>query len=235
MQDVANPHSPEELAQLSTFIHNLAGWIFLVLAGLLIAEAIRGVPRSRWRLAWPGIGMVIGFGLTIWVFFHQWLYHQVSPFADPAQNQHQVIGLFTGVGAGLEFVRRLRNAERKLWRSAWPLAIVGVGAAFLIHEQGTVDALIVHWALAATFIVSGLGLLSVVLSGDESSSLRLFSILVLSTAALQLVFFAEKPGAHGSHPPAASTSDDRSSPTHPDGQDAPSAAPSSRPGEHSGH
>lgn len=204
-----NPHTPTEMAELSTLVHNVAGWLFLLLALAYLVETVRGVPAGRTRYVWPGIGAVIGFGLTVFVFLHQTLYHAVSPFADPAQLQHQIIGLFTGAGAAMEVIARRKKSAGKLWRSGWPLGLVGVGIAFLIHEQGTAEALLVHWALAATLILAGLGLFAVVLAGEQNRALVLFSTFLLIGAALQLVVFEEKPGAHGAHgaaesaPPAA--------------------------------
>jgi hypothetical protein len=194
-----NPHTPTELAELSTLVHNIAGWLFLLLALAYLVETVRGVPNGRARYVWPGIGAVIGFGLTAFVFVHQTTYHAVSPFADPLQLQHQVIGLLAGSGALMEVIARRTKSDGKVWRSGWPLSLVGVGVAFLVHEQGTAEALLVHWALAATLILAGLGLFAVVLAGEQNRSLVLFSTFLLIGAALQLVVFEEKPGAHGAH------------------------------------
>ena len=199
MPEMANPHTPRELAELSTLVHNIAGWMFAALSIVLLIELLRGTPRRRARYAWPAIGVTIGFGLTVFVFFHQWLYHRISPFAVAQQVQHQLIGLAVGAGALAELLRRRTMAESRLWRSAFPLSVVLVGVIFLAHEQGTVEALLVHWALAGTLIVAGLGLLAPELARDPAASLRVFAVLVLLGAAVQLVLYREAPGAHGAH------------------------------------
>ena len=203
--EMANPHTPEELAALSTLVHNIAGWMFAVLAIVLLIELLRRTPRGRGRYLWPAIGMTIGFGLTAFVFFHQWLYHRISPFAVPVQVQHQLIGLAVGLGGLAELLRRRRNSESRLWRAAFPLAVVAVGIIFLAHEQGTFDALIVHWALAGTLIIAGLALMAPELAKEPALSMRVFAVLILLGGAAQLILFREEPGAHGSHgaaPPA---------------------------------
>jgi hypothetical protein len=205
MTEMAHPHSPEELAELSTLIHNFAGWLFAVLAIVMLIEMLRGVPRGRARYVWPGIGAFIGVGLATYVFLHMSLYHRVSPFAVAAQVQHQLIGLAVGAGSVAELLRRWRRSEHRAWRSAFPLAVVAVGVIFLAHEQGTFDALIVHWALAGTLILAGLALLAPELAGDAAASLRAFAVLVLLGGAAQLVFFEEAPGAHGDHAGGATT------------------------------
>ena len=199
MPEMANPHTPEELAWLSTLVHNLAGWLLILLSAAMLVETMRGVPKGRLRYAWPGLGMVIGLGLTVYVFLHMRLHHEVSPFAVPAQVQHQLIGLCLGLGATAEFLRRRWRSEHRLWKAAWPLGIIGVGVAFLVHEQGTFRALAVHWALAGTLLLGGLALLAVVLSGEEAKTMRILAVLVLAGAAAQLVMFREEPGAHGGH------------------------------------
>jgi hypothetical protein len=204
METMANPHTPEELAALSTFVHNLAGWFVLALAAGMLVEAVRGAAAGRWRYAWPAVGSVVGFGLTAFIFLHQALYHRISPLADPVQNQHQLIGLLFGLGAAVELWRRRRGEEGRLLASAWPLALVGVGVVFLVHEQGTLEALLVHWALAGTLVVAGLALLAAALSGEAARALRIFAVLLLAAAAVQLVVFREHPGAHGEHGAAIS-------------------------------
>ncbi len=205
MPEMANPHTAEELAQLSTLIHNLAGWLFGALAIVMLIETLRGVPRTRMRYLWPALGAVIGWGLTIYVFLHMTLTHRVSPFAVPAQVQHQLIGLAVGLGALAELLRRRRLSENRAWRGAFPLTTIVVGVIFLAHEQGTTDALLVHWALAGTLILAGMALLAPILAGEEAKSLRIFAALVLLGAAAQLILFKEEPGAHGGHaaPPAS--------------------------------
>jgi hypothetical protein len=189
-------HSAEDLARLSTLVHNLLGIVLLALAAVLVAELLRGVPEGRARFAWPAIGAVLGFGLATWVFFHQIFSHGLGPFDDPAQNQHQAIGLLAGLGSAGEIARRAGGPDAL--KVGFPLGLVGVGVAFVAHEQHALEALIVHWALAATLITSGLATLSAVISGEEARAMRLFGAFALIAAAAQLVVYEEEPGAHGS-------------------------------------
>lgn len=193
---MANPHSPEELAALSTLIHNLLGWLLLALAVVVGLEQRRGVPTGRSRFVWPALGMLIGFGLTIYVVAHQVFTHQLSPFADPIQLQHELIGLVAGLGATLELVRRTGRLRALLWEAAWPISLVGIGVIFLAHEQGTTQALLVHWFLAASLIFAGLAPLATVLAGEPTRALRLLGALLLACASLQLIVYREHPGAH---------------------------------------
>ena len=204
METMANPHTAEELAQLSTLVHKIAGVLLLVIAGGIIVETMRGMATGRWRYAWPALGVFVGLGLTAWVVLHMIFTHRVSPFAVPAQVQHQVIGLFAGVGSLVELVRRKKGRDGRAWRAAFPIGLIGVGVAFVVHEQGTTEALLVHWALAGTVIFAGMALLAAALSGEAAKAVTLLGALLLAGAAAQLVAYRESPGAHGEHgaPPA---------------------------------
>lgn len=191
-----NPHSPAELAEISTLIHNVAGWLFAVLAAALLAENLRGVPAGRWRFAWPALGMLIGFGLTAYIFAHMRGTHGVSPFADPQQVQHQLIGLAIGTGAALETLRRANVLRGPAFEAAWPVALIAVGVVFVAHEQARFDALLVHWVLAATVVLSGLAQCAAVLSGEPARAMRLLAALLLAAGAAQLIAYREAPGAH---------------------------------------
>jgi hypothetical protein len=209
---LANPHSAAELAGLSTLVHNLAGGLIAAVTIAMLVETLRG-ESPRWtRFIWPGIGLLVGLGLFVFVLLHQTLTHEIGPFEDPMQAQHAVIGLLIGIGALTEFWRRRRSdgPPSGLLATGWPLALVGVGIAFLVHEQGTAEALLVHWALAGTVILAGLALLSATLLPESGRALRLFGVLVLMGGAAQLLFYREAPGAHGEHggdaaAPAATT------------------------------
>lgn len=197
-----NAHSPEELAALSTLVHNVIGWVFLALAVGFLVEVVRGTSSGRARFAWPGLGAFIGIGLAVFVFFHQTQFHDVGPFDDPVQNQHQAIGWLAGIGSVIELLRRAGKVSGRWAASAWPMALVGIGVAFLVHEQGTTEALLVHWALAGTLIFAGLTQLAPVLVLEESRALRALGGLLLVGAAAQLIVYAESPGAHGGHGPS---------------------------------
>lgn len=184
---MANAHTPDDLAAYSTLVHNLAGWLVLVMAAAMLAEALSHLGSGRWRYLWPGLGAFVGLGIWAYVFFHLWLYHRVSPFADPNQVQHQLLGLTLGVGACLELVRRRLKVAARAWQGAWPVPVVAVGVQF------------VHWALASTLVLAGFALLAAVLMPDGSAPLRVFAILVLSAAAAQLIAFREQPASHGDH------------------------------------
>jgi len=193
---MANPHSPEELAALSTLIHNLLGWLLLALAVVAGLEQRRGIPTGKSRFIWPGLGALIGFGLTIYVTAHQVFTHRISPFADPVQLQHELIGLVAGAGATLELLRRRGWLSSPLWEAAWPLSLLGIGVIFVAHEQGTTQALLVHWFLAASLILAGLSPLATVLAGEPARAMRLLGVLLLACASVQLISYREQPGAH---------------------------------------
>jgi hypothetical protein len=198
METIAHPHTAEELAELSTFIHNLAGWLLFALGAAMLVEAIRGPARGRWRHAWPVLGAVIGFGLLAYIVQHMALHHRVSPLSDPMQLQHQLIGLLVGAGATVEILGR-RGTIGTWSQAVWPASLVAVGVVFLLHEQATEMALLVHWALAAAIVLGGLALLAVALSREEARSLRVFGVLLLLAASVQLIVFQEEPGSHGHH------------------------------------
>lgn len=195
------PHSPEELARLSTLVHNVLGWLLVILSVVLVVEIRRGVPQGGARFVWPALGATIGFGLAIWVFFHQIVSHGLGPYDDPLQNQHQAIGWLAGIGSALELARRVGASERLAF--GFPLAIVGVGVAFLVHEQHDLKALVVHWALAGTLVASGCAWTAALLSGEDSRAMRLFAAFLLLASAGQLAAYREAPGAHGPAPSAA--------------------------------
>lgn len=196
---MANPHSPDELAAISTFIHNLIGWVLLLLALANVVEQRRGLSAGRSRFVWPVLGTIIGFGLLGYIVLHQVLTHRISPFADPVQLQHELIGLVAGIGATVEVLRRSGRMRGAIWEAGWPLALVAIGVIFVAHEQGSVEGLVLHWFLAGALILSGLAQIAAVLSGEPTRAMRLFGVLLLLCAALQLVAYKEKPGAHN-HP-----------------------------------
>lgn len=193
-------HSAAELAFLSSLVHNVMGWLVLALALMQLREALAALAERPARLPWPGAGALIGVGLAIWVFFHQILTHGVGPFDDPVQNQHQAIGWIVGLGATVELLRRKGWFRGWIASSAWGASLVLVGVMFLIHEQHAVEALLVHWALAATLILAGLCEIASALTGGSTREIRVLGILILGGAAVQLVVYEEDPGAHGELP-----------------------------------
>ncbi len=192
-------HSAAELARLSSLVHNIVGWLLLALAVVQLRETLTTLAERPVRLIWPGLGAFIGVGLALWVFFHQILTHGVGPFDDPVQNQHQAIGWLVGLGAGVELLRRKGRLRGWLASAAWGSGLVGVGVLFLVHEQHEVEALLVHWALAATLILAGLCDLSVALTGGSTRAIRVLGILILGAASVQLIVYEERTGAHGDH------------------------------------
>ena len=192
-------HSAAELARLSSLVHNIIGWLLLALAAMQLREALTALAERPARIPWPAVGALIGVGLAVWVFFHQIFTHGVGPFDDPVQNQHQAIGWVIGLGALGELLRRKGWLRGWLASGAWGTALVLVGVLFLVHEQHAIEALLVHWALAATLILSGLCEISVGLTGGSTRALRVLGVLILGAAAAQLVVYEEEPGAHGDH------------------------------------
>lgn len=190
-------HSPEELARLSTLAHNLFGGLTFVLALRLAWEALRGVPTGWTRLLAPGLGTLLGYGLTVWVFFHQIVSHHLPPFADPRQNEHQLIGLFAGTGAIVQLLGRLGRLGA--WAEAgFPVGLIATAGAFAAHEQGTVEILVVHGFLAESLLLSGIAGLCALSAGD-ARPWRLAAALLLLSSAVQLLSYEEAPGAHGGH------------------------------------
>ncbi|MFZ5477850.1 MAG: hypothetical protein ACOZNI_13835, partial [Myxococcota bacterium] len=155
---IANPHTAEELAAVSTLVHNIVGVGLLGLSAAQVVEVARGA-AGRARYVWPALGAVTGLGLAAFVFLHQVFTHGVPPFADPVQNQHQLIGLFAGGGGALELARRAGRVG-PMAAAAWPMALVAIAAVFFGHEQGTTAALVDHLALAGTLVVAGLAALA---------------------------------------------------------------------------
>jgi hypothetical protein len=135
----------------------------------------------------------------IYIFTHQVWTHRLPPFADPLQNQHQLIGLIVGLGATIELTRRWLQAGSEGWKLAWPLTVIVVGIAFLVHEQGTVEALVTHWALAGSLVLSGLTELAALVGREQGTALFLLATFIFAGAAFQLIFYRERPGAHGAH------------------------------------
>ena len=188
-------HSPQDFAAFSTLVHNLAGWLLLVVAGAMLAEALGRPPQRLWRYLWPSVAAFIGFGLFGYLFFHLWLYHRISPLSDPVLLWYQALGLVPGLGAGIELLGRRRGSIGVLWKAAWPLSLLALGCLFLVDdEQGSPAARLRHGILAATLVLVGLALLLGVRHAETSRRFRLLGILLLVTAAVQLVVFRDAPG-----------------------------------------
>lgn len=190
-------HSSTELARLSSLVHNVLGWLLLALALLQLREALTPLGGRLARLLWPGAGALIGFGLAVWVFSHQILTHGVGPFDDPLQNQHQAIGGIVAFGATGEMLRREDRIGGWFAPIVWGTSLVLVGVVFLLHEQHAIEALLIHWALAATLILAGLCDVAAALTGGTTRAIRVLGILILGGAAVQLVVYQERPDAHG--------------------------------------
>lgn len=199
---MTDPPSPEELARLSTIVHNLMGWAYLPLNLVLLMESLRGVSPSWRRYLWPALSAVFGVGLAIWIFYYQ-VSHHVPPFSDPLQNQHQAIGWVVAIGALVELVRRSGRLTPTIaaWAEAvWPASLVGVGVIFLAHEQRSLGTLLAHLALAGTLVLAGFAYLAPVLAREGGRVARVFGTLLLFAAAVQLVVYEEEVGAHGAPP-----------------------------------
>lgn len=192
---MTSSHSPEELARLSTFVHNLLGWAYLPLNLALLVENLRGVSPGWRRYLWPGLSALFGVGLAVWIIFFQIYDHHVPPFSDPVQNQHQALGWVAGLGALVEMVRR---SGRLRWAEAvWPISLVGIGLIFLVHEQHTLSAQLAHRAIAGTLALAGFAYLAPALAREEGRIMRVLGTLLLFAAAVQLIVYVEDPSAHG--------------------------------------
>lgn len=196
MNPIANPHSPVELANLSMLVHYVMGWLLLFISLIQLFEAVWGFRTQGRRYLWPVLGILTGFGFMLYIFLHMLFYHQTSPFILAVQNQHQLIGVLVGTGATIELLSRIDKLKGKLPLLAWPIAVIGVAIILLMHPQSSLELLIIHVALSASLILSGLSQIAFTLSKEEGQSMRILGILLLAAAAIQLVLYQEKPSAH---------------------------------------
>ncbi|HEX6041623.1 hypothetical protein [Longimicrobium sp.] len=205
-------HTAEEMRAISDLVHQVEGLIVGVTALLVLGEAGR---RIRNRLLWPGAVCLAGLFLLAALLapHHGWEHARaqwVFVFGDAQQRQHLAIAALVTLGGVAEILHRSGGLPGKRWAFVWPLAVAGVGAAFLLHTQhGTGEAVaravLVHRLLAAAFIATALLRAAEVLKGPRAGFLRYAWGVTLLVAAGILFAYREPPGAYAGHEPAAAS------------------------------
>jgi hypothetical protein len=125
----------------SEFNHRFVG-LFVLLFGLAeLGHALRYRLLVWPRLVLPGALGVIGTYLLIWSDHEAWpigslTFVQTFSGQDPEILQHKLYGVFSGIAAVSETLRRISWARHPVW--AIPLLVLGLGGALLLffHSHG---------------------------------------------------------------------------------------------------
>ena len=205
-----NPlHTAEEMRQISNLAHVAEGAVLGTAALIALVQTRRPATEDGWRFAWPVLVVAAGaFLLGYLVVPHhgldlartQWRF----VFGDPQQRQHLVISVLVLIGGASEAFALAGQHRGRIWRLAWPAALLIVGGMFVVHQQhGTTDAVaratLLHRVLGSALIVAGLVAATNVLRPIHSRPLAMIWPLALLAASIMLLIYREPEGAyHGS-------------------------------------
>ena len=213
---IAPLHTAEEMQSFSNFAHVVEAAILAVVAIAAFLESLGYLQHGWRRHLWPVLVLLSGVFLIVYLLlpYHgldqmpaQWAFI----FGDPQQRQHLIVG-FVALAAGLSEARsrnvRFITATTTL---VFPVALMGVGIMFALHEQhGTDDAVrqaqLVHRYLGVLLFATGL-LRAAELSQPRRRRWLGYSWSVtLLAAAILLGVYREPKGAYVmGHPHPADT------------------------------
>ena len=213
---IAPLHTAEEMQSFSNLAHIVEAAILAAVAIAAFLES-SGYFQHGWRrYLWPSLIALSGVFLILYMLipYHgleqapaQWAFI----FGDPQQRQHLVVG-FVALAAGLAEVRsqnvRFLTAATAL---VFPVAMMGVGLMFALHEQhGTDDAVLqaqlVHRYLGVLLIATGVLRAAEVSQPRKRRWLGYSWSVTLLAAAILLGVYREPKGAYVmGHPHPADT------------------------------
>ena len=176
----------------------------VLLASVGVLALLSNIDVATWAATvWRVLALLAGVALLIILYPP----HPVSEWQliwrDPQQRQHTMIAVVVVLASTAELAQA--NAGITVFEYVWPIALIFIGALFMMHTQhGHGDAVhravLRHRILGITVIVAGLlRLLEIIIRSD---TLALLWPIVLLIAAFQLLIYREPEGAFdesGSH------------------------------------
>ncbi len=138
---VSHPQA-HQVAALSNLAHIVVGGLFAAVSVLSALETA-GVTRGGWRFLWPGLLLVAGLFVPVFILWAARA-HGVSVRhvgADPLQRQHFVLSALVFAG-GVGEVLAVAQVGSAVLRFVWPTALVIVG--YLLWYTGNM-ARLMRW------------------------------------------------------------------------------------------
>ena len=182
---------------------NVAHWIagaLLIFAGVVaIRNAGRPVAERRWSRAPAKAMLGLGVGLVVLEIVDPLIHRKLGGETDPMVLYHSIVGVLAAI-AGAAELYRLRREARGIALVIFPLAWVGIGVVFLIHEQASDLLLYRHWAFAISAALLGV---TKVIADVGRMSQRVWAVFAI-LAGLNFLFYWESashsaPGAGSPH------------------------------------
>lgn len=179
-----------QLAQVLSL--NIAHWIagaLLVFAGIVtIRNAGRPLEQRRWERAPAKAMLGLGIGLVVLELVDPLIHRKLGGETDPMVIYHSIVGVLATIAGGVELYRFRHTTSPRWLGFVFPLAWLGVGIVFLVHEQATSFLLYRHWAFAITAALLGVTKLAADLGARLSHKVwGVFAIL----AGLNFLFYWE--------------------------------------------
>ena len=188
------------------FMLNVAHWIagtLLVCAGAVaIHNAGRPATERRWSRLPAKAMLGVGLGLVVLELVDPLIHRKLGGETDPMVVYHSIVGVLAAIAGAAELYRLRRPDARGVVLAVFPLAWIGIGVVFLIHEQTTDALLYRHWAFA---ISAGLlGITKLVADATGRISERVWAVFAI-LAGLNFLFYWESE-SHSAHAQPATAS-----------------------------
>ncbi|HYB72475.1 MAG TPA: hypothetical protein VED18_03820 [Candidatus Sulfotelmatobacter sp.] len=125
-------------AEYSNRNHHVAGWIVLLIGGLMLPQAFQGRFWPRLRPAWTILAMAIGVLILVFSDPEGWPVGDLTlaqSLASEEVREHKLSGVIV-LALGLVEFLRLRGALRsRVWGLFLPVLSIGAGAILLQHQH----------------------------------------------------------------------------------------------------
>lgn len=182
---------------------NVAHWIagaLLVFAGAVtIRNAGRPAAERRWSRLPAKAMLGLGLGLVVLELVDPLIHRTLGGETDPMVFYHSTVGVLAAIAGAAELYRLRRPNARRIVLAVFPLAWIGIGVVFLIHEQATDALLYRHWAFAISAGV--LGITKLVADATGRVSERVWAVFAI-LAGLNFLFYWESESHNADGKPA---------------------------------
>jgi len=128
----------EKDAQYSNRNHNVAGWVVLLIGGLMFLQGFQ-IAQAAWlRPAWTVLAMAIGVLILIFSDPEGWPVGYLTvaqSLASEEVREHKLSGVIVLVLGFIEFLRLRGTVVHPAWGLFLPLLAIGAGAILVGHQH----------------------------------------------------------------------------------------------------